>query len=799
MKTSEDAGNQTTLLAFGHHLKRLRLAADLTQEKLAERAMVSARLISDLERGTIHRPRRDTAQLLADGLCLSGADRNVFIALARGRPPVVAPVVSAERLPGHGPPHPPTPIVGRLKETAAATALLLDPEVRLLTLTGPGGVGKTRLALEAAAKAGSAIRDGVVFVDLAPLRDPELVLTAIAQAFGLIPNQELSPRQALLIALSDKQVLLVLDNFEHLAPAANDVANLLARCPALTVLATSRMPLNIRAEHEYPVAPLALPDERTTTLDALARTPAVELFVRRAEAANREFALSSQNAADVAEIAMRLDGLPLAIELAATRVKVLPPAALLARLECRLPLLTGGAQDLPARQQTMRATIDWSHDLLTAGEQILFRRLAVFVGGFTLEAAEAVGGEGGATSLRVRHVSERAKDDGATLDLLGGLVDKSLLRVYEPSSDERRFGMLETIREYGRERLAAAGEEEAVRDRHLAWYVDLAERAEPELTRADQERWIRRLDTEHDNLRAALGWALERQHGDPAQRLAGALHRFWILRGHFDEGRRWLEKALLLEAGVPPTTKARALLGMAHIAYQQGDDGARSVFEEALALFRAAEDNGGAANALAALSMKVADEGDYAGASALEDEALAIFRVRGDQASVARLLVNRGLDAYDLGDYERAAAVLEESLALGLSVGSWHSVGYALNNLALVAQEQRDYDRAVALQAEALDLWRGLGNVAGEAHCLENFAIFAQAQNELERAMRLYGAADALRARIGAPSRPNDREFNERHIAEARAQLGADAFAAAWSEGEAMSLEEAIAHALDER
>lgn len=439
MTTSEDAGKRAPLLAFGRLIKRLRVAADLTQEELAERSSVSPRLISDLERGSTHRPRRDTVQLLADGLRLRGEDRDAFIALARGRSLVATPEAEVTPARRTSLPHPPTPIVGRLKETAAATALLLDPAVRLLTLTGPGGVGKTRLALEAAFKARDAVPDGVYFVDLAPVRDPGLVLATIAQVLGIVPPPEQTLLQGVIDALDGKRLLLVLDNFEHLGPAATTVADLLASCPALTMLATSREPLQIRAEREYRVGPLTLPDLRNVPpLDELGCIPAVDLFIRRAEVANRRFALTAGNARAVAEIAVRLDGLPLAIELAATRVKVLSPSDLLARLEHRLPLLIGGAQDLPARQQAMRATLDWSHDLLSAAEQTLFRRLAIFVGGFTLDAAEEVG-----ESLR----SEGER--GATLDLLTALVDKSLLRVRDDDGDEQRFGMLETIREYG--------------------------------------------------------------------------------------------------------------------------------------------------------------------------------------------------------------------------------------------------------------------------------------------------------------------------------------------------------------
>lgn len=828
MNARESGGKQPALLAFGHLVKRLRIAGDLTQEELAERAQISVRSISDLERGTIHRPRRDTVQLLADGLHLRGPDRDAFVALARGRPLVVVPDAVADSSPRYGLTRPPTPVVGRLRETAAVTALLLEAKERLLTLTGPGGVGKTRLALEVAARVGAAFADGVVLVDLSPLRDPDHVLTAIAQALGLMANRDLSPRQAVINALQNRRVLLVLDNFEHLAPAATVVADVLAACPALVVLATSRMPLSIRAEREYPVEPLALPDARTVSaLDALCRIPAVDLFIRRAETANGAFALTSANASEVAAITIRLDGLPLAIELAATRIKVLSPSALLARLERCLPLLTGGARDLPARQQTLRATLDWSHELLSAGEQVLFRRLAVFAGGCSLEAAEYVGGagfaSGGAASLRSipsfsapeaaqpppeaaerpappqgaqRPTPAERSDTLSVLELLTGLVDKSLLRVHEPAPDERRFGMLETIREYGRERLAAAGEAEAVRDRHLAWCVDLAERAALEIDGTDQQRWFRRLDVEYDNLRVSLGWAIERQNGEPAQRLAAALCQFWIVRGHFEEGRRWLEQALPLAAGGPPVVRASALLGLARLAHQQGDYAAASALHEALALFRDAGDNGGAANTLAALGMLLADQGDLARAAALEEEALAIFRMLGDQAGVVRLLNRRGLDAYDQGDYERATTLLEEALSLGRSLGSWHSVGKALNNLALVAQECCDYEQAMTLQAEALDMWQNLGYMGGIASCLENFAVFIQAQNEPERAMRLYGAAHALRVRIGAPGRPNDRLSLERDIAQARTQLGDDAFDAAWSEGETLSLDEAIAVAL---
>ena len=575
MPTNDGVGKQATLIAFGQLLKRLRVAGDLTQEELAEQANVSARLISDLERGTVHRPRRDTVQLLADGLRLRGHEREAFIALARDRSLTTGRDPSAQPARRFSLPHPPTPIVGRLKETAAAVAILIDTDVQLLTLSGPGGVGKTRLAIEVAFKAGAAFPDGAVFVDLAPVRDPELVPSAIAQALDLVADREESPHEVVIAALRARRLLLVLDNFEHLAAAANFIASLLATCSGLTVLATSRVPLRIRVEHEYPVGPLPLPDQKAmSSLDELARTPAVDLFVRRAEAANRTFALTSENAAEIAEIAIRLDGLPLAIELAATRIKVLAPGALLARLERRLPMLTGGAQDLPERQQTLRATLDWSHALLTSDEQMLFRRLSVFTGGCTLESAEFVADVWSATETIIRDLPDALPPDGSApltcpsspsmLDLMAGLIDKSLLRSHDDGDEQQRFAMLETIREYGLERLIASGEESAIRVRHLTWYVDLVERAAPELNGADQLVWLRRLECELANIRASLGWVLERQHAEPALRLSSGLSLFWTRRGRFVEGRRWLEQALALpQPGVPPTIKANALLSAA--------------------------------------------------------------------------------------------------------------------------------------------------------------------------------------------------------------------------------------------
>jgi predicted ATPase/DNA-binding XRE family transcriptional regulator/Tfp pilus assembly protein PilF len=789
MRTSESGGTRATLLAFGHLLKRLRIAADLTQEELAERAMVSARSISDLERGSSHRPRRDTVQLLADGLALSGAEREAFIALARGK--VISAPDSGAAEAHHKLPHPPTAIVGRLKESAAATALVLDPDVRLLTLTGPGGVGKTRLALDVAFRVADTLPDGAVFVDLAPVRDPELVMSAIAQALDVVASPDTPLRQAVQDALQGKRLLLILDNFEHVPAAAVEVAELLAAAPTVTVLATSRTPLRIRAEREYAIGPLALPEASDLkVLEVLAQVPAVELFVYRAEAANPGFALTPNNARDVAAVVTRLDGLPLAIELAANRMKILSPAALLARMEQRLPLLTRGAHDLPIRQQAMRATLDWSHDLLSIEEQALFRRLAIFAGGCTVDAAEYVGRQGRPAQY---------PPSPLVIDLLADLVDKSLLRTQKDLDDERRFGMLETIREYGLERLVEAGEEDDARGRHLSWSIELAERAEPELLGAEQHQWYSRLAIEHDNLRVALGWAIEQGDALAALRLSVALYRFWANHGLYEEGRRWLERSLALDPCSRSAPRGHALIGLGVMAFFQGDyEWAGALWEESLALFEALGDTRGVAYSYGNLGLVADAQEDYPRAVASYEQALTRFRALDDSTYIGFMTHNIGLIAYFQGEYARATTLFEESLALARAAKDETSIAMILGNLGLVALSAGDHARALALQRQALANWVLVNNKPWLARAVEHFALIAAATNDPRRAARLFGAGSALRAAFGSSQPPNDRQLNEQFIAIAREQLGSPGFDAAWAEGAAMSLEESIAHALSE-
>jgi predicted ATPase/class 3 adenylate cyclase len=686
----------------------------------------------------------------------------------------------------------PTPLVGREQQVAEARALLLQYETRLLTLTGPGGIGKTRLGLQVAAELLDTFADGVFVAALAAASDPGLVAPAIAQALGLRESGGRTPEESLRAYLAEKRLLLLLDNFEQVLDAAELVAGLLAASRELKVLVTSREALRLRGEQEYPVPPLELPEGRAAVDRATAsRCAAVALFVQRAHAARPDFELTDANTPAVVEICRRLDGLPLAIELAAAHVRILSPQTMVPRLASRLSLLTGGPRDLPARQRTLRSAIEWSYELLPAEEQALFRRLAVFAGGWTLDAAEDIGSPAG----------QEGRDPISILDGLESLVAKSLVRRREGDDGEPRFRMLETIAEYGVEQLAASGEVTEVRQAHAAYYVRLAEEAERRLTGSEQRIWLERLEHEHDNLRAALAWARDSDDNALGLRLAAALWRFWYTHGYLTEGRHWLDcwlrrGAQAREAG-DSAARAKALLGAATLASIQDDpDSARALAEESLALSRERGDGNAVAGALNALGLMALQQGDVERASVLFEQGVAASRETHDPWIIARALNSLGQSAYVQADYERAATLFSEALELMRRVGSKSHVAITLLLLGHVRREQGAYDQATALYREALALSLDLGDKLRVARGLEAMATVVWVEGQPDRAARLLGSAAALRDRIGAGLHPLERPIIDRTVEAVRAVLG-DGFDGAWAAGLAVLMEDAVADALD--
>ncbi len=634
-------------------------------------------------------------------------------------------------------PTPATTFIGREHEIATVTDMLHQPNVRLVTLTGPGGSGKTRLALQASSQLveRDQFSHGVCFVNLAPISDPNLVASAIAQALDVRDTGGQPLRETLKNYLRAKRMLLVLDNFEQVVEAAPLVGELLATAPRLTVLATSRMPLHLSGEHEFAVPPLALPNAaQSATVANIEQYDAVRLFTERAQAVKANFAVTNANAPALAEICYRLDGLPLAIELAAARVKLFPPQALLTRLDDRLKFLTGGMRDQPARQQTIRHTIDWSYNLLDAGEQTLFARLSVFVGGCTIEAAEAVCKANGDLPMEI-------------VDGITALVDKSLLRQTEDPDGEPRFTLLETIREYALERLKASGEAKALRRQHAEYYLALAETAEPELHRAEQLLWLQRLEQELDNLRAALAWSQTSAAGvETGLRLAGALGRFWQMRGHQSEGRAWLLSILAHPMANPTAARAKALNWAGFLVDSKSQQ--EALFEESLAIGRALGDTASVADALRGLGMIT--EAAPERTQALLEESLALCQGIGDTWRSARALHALGRMANAQGDFGRAIAHFEESLALSRQLEDrWGSVNTTYHLVAARMISTQSYSELILHNTEILAQWRQLGDKNACAETLNALGELTRYQGEYGRAAMYYAESLALWHELG--------------------------------------------------
>jgi predicted ATPase/DNA-binding SARP family transcriptional activator/Tfp pilus assembly protein PilF len=682
-------------------------------------------------------------------------------------------------------PAPLTAFVGREVELAQLAERLKRADCRLLTLVGPGGVGKTRLARELAAQALPDFADGVFFVALASLDRAEMVPSALAQSVGLREEAGQPLIEALVAWLRDRCVLLVLDNFEHLLEAAALASTLLSAAPRLKVLTTSREPLGMYGEHIFGVPTLALPTATSLPeLDVLAQNAAVELFVARAQAAQFDFALSLANAPTIVEICRQLDGLPLAIELAAARVRLLAPTELLARLPWRLDLLAAGGRDQPARQQTMRNTIAWSYDLLAEAEQRLFRQLGVFVGGCTLEAAEAVCAGVGSWELgaRVAPPTPNSQPPTAILEGLVALAEKSLLQQISSPLDEPRFMMLETIRDYGLEQLAASGETEMTRLAHAGYYLALAEQAAPRLLSSERGAWLERLAVEYDNLRAVLAWSQEPANSpneasapraaEIGLRLVGALTWFWILRCHFSEGSRWLDSALQRSATIEPTAaRARALYGAGMLAMHQGDYAAAAPrLDQALAIFRAVEDEHGIGRALMDRGYAAYNQGDYATARSLLEASLPILQAVEDTWARAYALSNLGLVAWLQADYPRAQALHQESLDLHRQTGDTWGVAGALGNLGLVAWAQSDYAAARAYHEESLSLRRELGDKLGVAYSLSSLGLVRARQGDYASARRYHEESLSLRRELDSKWGIADSLRNLGHVAQAEGE-----------------------------
>jgi predicted ATPase/transcriptional regulator with XRE-family HTH domain len=776
--------------SFGDLLRQLRSAASHSQEELAARAGLSVRAISDLERGARHAPRLETVRMLADALALGEGDRSALLAAAR---PAILRRGTADR---EEPallsmPTPLTRLIGREVEAEALGTMLRRDDVRFVTMTGAGGTGKTRLAIAVAAEMADVFPDGIAFVDLSPLTDPALVVPTIATTLGVRESTEQRLIDSLAAFLAPRRLLLLLDNCERVLAVAPEITALLAASPGLTVLATSREPLHVRGEREFPVPPLPLPaTDHLSVLGDVARIPAITLFVERAEASQPDFTMTMENVAAVAAICQRLDGLPLAIELAAARVKVLPPQALLVRLDHRLPLLTGGGRDLPARQRTMRDAIAWSYDLLTSEQKRLFRRLAVFAGGFTLDGAEAV-----------------AAPDGshAVLDGVVTLVEQSLLRQVPGADDEPRYRMLETVREFAMERLASSGEADEARRRHAEHYLRLSADLAQGRTILMDHASLTGVVAEHDNVRLALGWFDEQGEIDALLQLSSLLYGLWFGRGLYHEGLQWIERALERSIHGASPALVRALDGAGLLAILQGDNARGEEFlAKAEALARELDDPSLIGETLAYSAFLSYRRREFARAEELLDEARSTL---GGQAEpgpgVGPVLTLGGVVPFltlgDLalaqGQVARAATQYEEAIELFRAAGSEWGLRDMQAGLAAVRYLTGDLPGAAALYMESLQRSHALHFWAIVVSSLLGLAGIAVDAGQPEVGARLLGATEGFAARLGATLFTRDDHVHDRVLSTLQLALSEERLAAIREAGQLLSTEAAIAEA----
>lgn len=827
------------ITTFGQWVKQRRKALGLTQADLAQRVPCSPVMIKKIE-ANLRIPSLQLAHLLAEHLRIDAPDQAAFFLLARPdlspeqvRLSLMArPAPGLQKPPRRGnalPPTPPTPLVGRSQDVEKICTLLRGKRARLVTLTGPGGAGKTRLAIELAGALQADFEGGIYFINLAPIRDASLVLPSVAQALGIQDAPAGSIQEALEEHLNSRRVLLVLDNFEQVLAAAREIAALLASAPGLKVLVTSRSRLRLSGEHECIVTPLELPNLRQfLLLDALLQSPAVALFVQRAQAARADFALTNDNALSVAQICARLDGLPLAIELAAARIKFMSPLTLLTRLSGHDPgdpldVLTEGAVDLPARHQTIRRTIDWSYQLLNPAEQKLFRCLGVMAGGCTLNAASAITETASLPTLSAG---------------LSSLVEQSLLQQREDSEGQPRYSMLEIVREYTLEQLASQDELAGLRKRHALFFLDLAEAAQSKSEGAEQAAWLRQLDIEQDNLRTALEWSSTAAEGvEIGLRLAAALWDFWLVRGYVQEGRVWLARILSRAGAVPPSrARAEALNGAGLLAWAQDDiSRAMALLEESLAIFRSLDDKLGSAWALNHLGDVALRHGRYDLAVQFCTESRLLFQAAGAPARSAWASLTLGNAVWARGEQTRASAYLNEALNLFEQLGDRQGTAWVKEYLGYMAQVQAAHPQAQELLHQSLDLFRELGDRVGMAWALNHLGRLAQGEGkesqagsffreslslfgELNvsrgvawgliglasvaappaRAACLLGAAQNFLSASSHPVMPADRAYYDHILARVAQALGPADFATRFAEGQGLASDEAVRYALEQ-